>query len=115
MIIKKLEDVSEVKVPGLYNQVTKQVVLGPDDGSSEIILRYFKLAAGGKTPRHTHAFPHLVKVEKGQGVYVDENGDKHDLEVGSYVYVNDEELHNFENTGNAPMEFICIVPKRGEN
>ena len=115
MIIKKLEDVKAVKVPGLYDQVTKQVVLGPDDGSNEIILRYFKLEPGGKTPRHTHPFQHLVKVEKGKGVYVDEKGSKHDLVVGSYVYVNDEELHNFENTGTNLMEFICIVPERGES
>ena len=114
MIIKKQSDVEEIKIPKLYDKVTKQVILGHDDGSNEIILRYFKVAVGGKTPRHTHPFPHLVKIEKGNGIYVDENGKTHDLDPGSYVYVKDDELHNFENTGNDLFEFICIVPERGE-
>ena len=43
-----------------YNGISKQIVLGPKDGSSEIILRYFCIEPGGNTPYHNHPFPHLV-------------------------------------------------------
>lgn len=110
MIIKELSDVP-VQELGEYE---KQVVIGPEDGSEEIVIRYFRLAPGGSSPRHTHDFPHLVQVQKGTGVVVDADGQEHLLTMGKYVYVNDNELHSFRNTGPEPFEFTCTVPARGE-
>ncbi len=64
MIIKKLQDVPFAAASG-YEGVKKQVLIGPDDGSNEIVMRYFRLAPGGATPHHAHDWPHLVKVEVG--------------------------------------------------
>ncbi len=114
MIIKKLSDVPFVELKE-YDNVTKGIVLGPDDGSDEIVLRYLSLGAGGKSPYHRHDFPHLVRIETGDGVYTDAEGNEHPLQAGDYVYVNQDETHNFKNTGEKPFDFICIVPKRGEN
>jgi len=110
--IKRRED-APLAAPG-YAGATKQIVLGPADGSNEIVLRYFSLAEGGATPRHTHDFPHLVKVETGRGVAVDPDGTETPVGAGDYVYVAPNEMHNFENTGSGPFQFICIVPARGE-
>ena len=97
-----------------YVGVTKQIVLGPTDGSDEIVLRHFCVDEGGATPRHTHDFPHLVRIEAGLGVAVDAEGTEHPVGVGDYVYVAPNEMHNFKNTGKKSFEFICIVPARGE-
>jgi len=113
MIIKNLSDVPSFELKGIEH-VKKRIVIGPTDGSQEIILRYFSLEAGGATPHHAHNFPHLVKVESGQGMVTDEKGNAHQLQQGDYVYVNDNETHQFKNTGTETFEFICIVPKRGE-
>ncbi|MHC4986222.1 MAG: cupin domain-containing protein [Planctomycetota bacterium] len=113
MKIKKLADVPTVETPG-YTAVVKQVVLGPEDGSEEIILRYFTVAPGGATPYHNHDFPHLVKIEAGQGVAVDADKNETPVVAGDYVYVHDDEIHNFKNTGDGTFEFICLVPMRGE-
>jgi quercetin dioxygenase-like cupin family protein len=113
MKIKKLSDVPSTNIPG-YDRVQKQIVIGPDDGSDEIVLRYFSLEAGGASPHHSHDFPHLVKIEAGQGVAVDPTGEEHPLQEGDYVYIHDNEVHQFKNTGSGSFEFICIVPKRGE-
>jgi quercetin dioxygenase-like cupin family protein len=94
--------------------VTKQIVLGPADGSDEIVLRYFSVAPNGATPWHSHDFPHLVKIEAGRGVAVSPDGAENPVEAGHYVYVAPNELHNFKNTGAGPFEFVCIVPARGE-
>jgi quercetin dioxygenase-like cupin family protein len=113
MRIKRRQDAPPVETPG-YTAVTKQVVLGPEDGSNEIVLRYFSVARGGATPYHSHDFPHLVKIEAGQGVAVDVDKEQTPVATGDYVYVDANEIHNFENTGDEPFEFVCIVPIRGE-
>ena len=113
MVVRKLKDVPSVSMPGSEG-VSKQIVIGPDDGSHELVLRYFNLAPGGRSPRHTHDYPHLVKIETGHGVVVDAGGEEHPLHMGDYAYVGDNELHQFANTGSEPFAFICIVPRRGE-
>jgi len=114
MIIKKLSDVPFTHVEG-YDNVKKQIVIGPDDGSQEIVMRYFSLEPGGMTPHHSHNFPHLVKIEAGTGIAIDTTGNEHQVKEGDYVYINDNETHQFRNTGSKPFTFICIVPQRGES
>lgn len=113
MIIKKLRDVPSAQLEG-YENVKKQIVIGPADGSDEIVMRYFSLGPGGASPHHTHGFPHLVKVEAGEGVAIDKDGNEHALRAGDFVYVKDDELHQFKNAGSDLFSFICIVPERGE-
>jgi len=113
MVIKKLADVPESEVSG-YAGVGKRIVIGPEDGSNEIVLRYFSVQPGGMTPHHSHDFPHLVKIEAGKGVVLDGTGRKHEVSAGNYLYIPENETHRFENTSSDPFAFICIVPKRGE-
>ncbi|HLA82501.1 MAG TPA: cupin domain-containing protein [Thermoleophilia bacterium] len=113
MIIKKLGDVPSIEPPG-YSGVSKQVALGPEDGSGEIVLRYFSVAKGGATACHEHDFPHLVKIEAGRGAVVDWEGKERPVVAGDYLYVGPGEIHCFRNVGGEPLQFICIVPIRGE-
>ena len=113
MIIKKLDEVRIATLEG-YDRITKQIVIGPDDGSNEIVLRYFSIEPGGASPHHTHNFPHLVKIETGSGIVTDSHGTEHQLREGDFVYINDNEDHQFTNTGTQPFGFVCIVPRRGE-
>jgi quercetin dioxygenase-like cupin family protein len=114
MIIKKLTDVPFTDVAG-YDHVKKQIVIGPGDGSKEIVMRYFNIEPGGASPHHSHDFPHLVKIEAGNGIAIDKAGNEHQVKEGDYVYINDNEVHQFKNIGSTPFAFICIVPQRGEN
>ena len=113
MVIKKISDVPFTNLPG-YDRVKKQIVLGPEDGSDEIVLRYFSIEPGGTSPHHSHNFPHLVKIEAGIGTVTDETGSEHKMQTGDYVYIKSNDAHLFRNTGSEPFDFICIVPKRGE-
>ncbi len=113
MKVKKREETPKADAPD-YPGVAKQIVLGPADGSAEIVLRYFSVAPGAATPYHEHDFPHLVKIESGQGVAVNAEGQDLPVTPGDYVYVAPNETHCFRNTGDAPFEFVCIVPARGE-
>lgn len=113
MVIKYLRDVPYEDMSA-YKGIRKQILIGPKDGSNEIVMRYFRVEPGANTPYHTHDFPHVVKVEKGRGALVDKDGNEHQLECSQVVYVPDDEIHSFKNTGDESFEFICIVPPRGE-
>ena len=97
-----------------YVGVEKQVLIGREDGSDEIIMRYFSVKPGGNTPYHAHDFPHLVQIQKGEGVAIDPDGNEHPLSAGMVVYVPENEIHGFKNTGSEPFDIICVVPERGE-
>ncbi len=113
MVIKTLNEINPSQIPG-HEGMSKRVVIGKADGSNEISLRYFCLEVGESSPHHAHDFPHLVKIEAGQGCVTDGTGNNRNLNVGDYVYVDNKEPHCFKNTGDTPFEFICIVPDRGE-
>jgi quercetin dioxygenase-like cupin family protein len=113
MRIKTLNDVRATPVPG-YVAVSRQVLIGIEHGSEEMVLRHFEVAEGCKTPYHQHDFPHLVKIEAGQGFGLDADRRENRVTAGDCVYVPSNELHGFVNTGYESLEFICIVPTRGE-
>ena len=113
MIIKRLEDNPFVDMADHVN-IKKQVVIGPVDGSNEIVLRYFKIPPGASSPHRHHDFPHLVKVGAGKGIVIDPDGNEHPLAAGDYVYLHDNDPHCFKNNGSESFEFICVVPARGK-
>ncbi len=114
MIIKNLEDSQVVDFAGTEG-ITKHIVIGPDDGSNEMVLRHFNLEPGAASPYHQHRYPHLVLVISGVGALIDANKKSHPLHVGDYSYVNDDDIHQFVNTSSEAFKFICVVPPRGED
>lgn len=113
MMIKKLTDVPMIKMEG-FDGLTKQIVIGTDDGSNEIVMRYFTLQPGTSSPHHAHEYPHLIRIEAGKGTAVDNEGKVHPVEAGDFLYVPDNSTHQITATGPGKLEFICIVPSRGE-
>ena len=111
MKIRSSKEVEEVEV-GMEGakDVTKKVLIGMEEGSSNIIMRRFTVRPGGHTPRHQHNYEHLVRVEKGKGVVIDENGKEHEVTVGQNVFVEANKDHQFKNPYEEPFEFICVIP-----
>lgn len=99
----------EIKNQGTSRTV-KKVLLGPEEGSQNIVLRHFKILPGGHTPRHKHPYEHLVKIEKGKGIAIDENGEERELSSGNGVFIKPDEEHQFKNPYPEPFEFLCIIP-----
>lgn len=113
MIIKKMDEVP-IQVLKDHGGLKKQILIGREDGSREIVMRYFAIHPGGVSPYHAHGFPHLVFVQKGQGALVGEGGKEYPLGSGMVLYIHDDEPHALKNIGKEPFEFLCIVPDRGE-
>jgi quercetin dioxygenase-like cupin family protein len=84
-------------------------LLGPEDGTPTFSMRQFEVAPGGHTPRHSHPFEHEVFVLEGQGV-VFEGEREHPLAAGDVIFVVPDEIHQFRNTGEQPLKFLCLIP-----
>jgi quercetin dioxygenase-like cupin family protein len=104
----------EVQMEGAEN-VKMKILIGLPDGSNNIIMRHFQVAQNGHTPRHTHDFEHVIKVEKNKGIFVDKNGTEHELKEGMSLFVEPNEEHQFKNPYNEPFEFLCIIPNANKN
>lgn len=100
---------SEVQMEGAKN-VRMKILIGPDDGSGNIIMRHFFIAPGGNTPYHQHNYEHVIKVERGRGIAVDEKGDEHEVSEGQSLFVRPGDLHQFRNPNKDDFEFLCIIP-----
>ena len=84
-------------------------LVGEQEGAPNFAMRQFEVTRGGHTPRHTHPYEHEVFVLEGEGVVL-EGDAEHPLTAGDVVYVRPDEVHQFRNTGQSPMKFICLVP-----
>ncbi|MEZ4998455.1 MAG: cupin domain-containing protein [Bacteroidales bacterium] len=99
----------EVQMEGASN-VRMKILIGPEDGSGNIIMRHFFVAPGGNTPFHNHNYEHVIKVERGRGIAVDEKGVEHEVAEGQSLFVRPGDLHQFRNPFGETFEFLCIIP-----
>jgi len=97
-----------VDMPGAEGCSVRWLV-GEKEGAPNFAMRQFEVAVGGHTPKHAHPYEHEVFVLEGQGTVLE--GDmEHSLRSGDVVYVRPDEVHQFRNTGEVPLKFLCLVP-----
>lgn len=97
-----------VDMPGAHGCSVRWLV-SESDGAPNFAMRQFEVAPGGYTPRHSHPYEHEVYVLQGQGTVLDDDQER-PLKTGDVVLVRPDEIHQFRNTGEAPMRFLCLVP-----
>jgi len=84
-------------------------LINETDGAPNFAMRQFVVEPEGHTPRHSHPYEHEVYVLSGDGVVLE--GDReHPIATGDFIYVRPDEIHQFRNTGTAPLTFLCMVP-----
>lgn len=107
-IIKQYTDVPEQQAEGLEG-VSVRWVITEDDGAPHFAMRVFDVQAGQATPYHQHWWEHEVFVLDGEGVAVQAEGET-PISAGSVVLVPGHEMHQFRNTGQGVLRFICLIP-----
>ena len=90
--------------------VRMRLLIHQAEGAPNFYMRQFLLAPGGCTPSHSHAWEHEVYVLSGAGEVVSPEGPT-PVGPGDCLYVAPMELHQFRNTGQAELRFLCLVPK----
>jgi len=111
MKIKVADDVPAevVKDAGAVN-VKIRLLIHEAEGAPHFYMRQFTIAPGGCTPHHAHAWEHEVYVLAGSGVAASAEGDR-PIRAGQCVFVPPNEKHQFRNTGDEDMKFLCLVPR----
>ncbi|MCW5979450.1 MAG: cupin domain-containing protein [Bryobacteraceae bacterium] len=108
MIVKDYRNVdaqSSADAPG----VSLRWVVARQDGAPRFAMRVIEVEPGCATPHHSHWWEHEVFVLSGAGV-VKGGGREQSITEGSVVFMPGEEMHQFVNTGDRPLRFICMVP-----
>lgn len=91
-----------------------QVLIGPEDGAPNFILRRFTLEPGGRIPAHRHpTIEHEQFVLKGS-MTIGLDGEEHVASAGQAVFIPAGVAHWYENRGSEPVEFLCVIPKTKE-
>jgi len=96
------------RADGTWSGVTRQVLAGGPESPSSFELRYFELAPGGRSSYEKHRHEHAVVVLRGSGEVL-LAGALHALRPGDFVRVAPGDAHQFRNTGNEPLGFLCVV------
>ena len=89
--------------------VSMKLLVGKQDDAPTFAMRHFLVEPGGFTPMHQHPWEHEVLILSGEGE-VDSDGEVAHISSGDGLYIPSNELHQFRNTSNTPLEFLCIVP-----
>jgi quercetin dioxygenase-like cupin family protein len=63
-----------------------RVLVGPEQGWSDHVMRVFDLQPGGFTPKHQHDWPHINYIIAGEGTLF-LNDQENPIQAGSYAYV----------------------------
>jgi quercetin dioxygenase-like cupin family protein len=92
---------------------SRQVPIGKAEGAPNFSARVFTLEPGGHTPHHTHESEHLNYIISGKGVAL-EGETPRDIKKGDFILVKPDELHQYRNTGDEPLVFMCVVPTKFE-
>jgi quercetin dioxygenase-like cupin family protein len=110
MKVKNYERVDQAPVT-MEGAVGCQVrwLMDEQGGAPNFAMRQFEVAPGGFTPKHSHPYEHEVFVLEGSGVVLEGNVE-HPLRAGDFVLVTPDEVHQFRNTGDVPLKFLCLVP-----
>jgi quercetin dioxygenase-like cupin family protein len=106
----QVRSLDDINAQPAYDGVTMRVAIGPEEGAPFFNMRVFEVEPGCFSPRHSHWWEHEVFVLSGKGVVVTEQGEL-PIEHGSTVFVPGDEMHQFRNTGDGVLRFICLVPQ----
>jgi len=93
--------------------VLKKTLLGPKEGWQDYVMRLFELSPGGCSPKHTHPWPHIAFIISGSGT-ISIDGVEEKVTGDSYAYIPAGTTHQYTNSADSVMRFICIVPPEGD-
>ncbi|UCE37375.1 MAG: cupin domain-containing protein [Thermoplasmata archaeon] len=80
-----------------------------DMGAENFAMRMFEVEPEGHTPLHSHEWEHEVFVLKGEGLVLAATGEEK-IKHGDVIFMPAHEKHQFKNTGEDNLKFLCLIP-----
>ena len=109
MPVKHAEDVEKKNVAA-GRDTTIQVLISSQEGPN-FALRKFAMQPGGGMPRHTNTVEHEQYVLRGHA-RIGIGEETYEVNAGDVVFIPEGIVHYYENTGDEPFEFLCIIPNK---
>ena len=89
---------------------TIQVLISSQEGPN-FALRKFSMQKGGGMPRYTNTLEHEQYVLRGKAT-ITINDETYQVKTGDVVFIPEGAIHSYQNTGEEPFEFLCIIPNK---
>ena len=109
MTVKHANDV-EAKNVAAGKDTTIQVLINAQEGPN-FALRKFSMQPGGGMPLHTNTVEHEQYVLRGHAK-IGIDGQEYEVNAGDVVFIPEGVPHFYENIGDEPFEFLCIIPNK---
>lgn len=87
-----------------------QVLISSREGPN-FALRRFTMQPGGGMPRHTNTVEHEQYVLAGEAT-ITVGDETYCVEAGDVLLIPEGVVHSYENTGEGPFQFLCIIPNK---
>lgn len=104
---------NDVKPERIRNEEVKDItirwLISKGDGAKNFAMRMFEVGPGGHSPWHQHDWEHEMFIVEGEGVASKEGGEVK-FKAGDVFFIKPHEWHNFKNTSNKPLKFLCLIP-----
>ena len=84
-------------------------LISKKDGAENFAMRLFEIQSNGFTPYHQHDWEHEVFILEGKCNIRTADGIK-SIDPGQAVFIQPMEWHQFKNTGNETLKFLCLIP-----
>jgi len=107
-VVKRGGDV-EYEAVGAADGMHKGVLLDESDGAPTFAMRRFELEAGASVPEHTNEVEHEQYVLAGSYT-VGVEGETYEVEAGDSLLIPAGAVHWYDNDGDEPGAFVCVVP-----
>ena len=109
MTVKHSNEV-EAKNVAAGRDTTIQVLISSQEGPN-FALRKFSMKPGGGMPRHTNTVEHEQYVLRGHAK-IGIADQLYEVKAGDVVLIPEGVPHFYENIGDEPFEFLCIIPNK---
>ena len=87
-----------------------QVLISAEEGP-HFAMRRFSMAPGGGMPRHTNRVEHEQYVLAGRA-RISIGDDVFEVQPGDVVFIPGGAPHDYQNIGDEPFVFLCLVPNQ---
>jgi len=91
-------------------ETTIQVLISSEEGPN-FAMRKFSMQKGGGMPLHTNTVEHEQYVLGGQA-RVGIGDQVYEVRQGDVVFIPEGVPHFYENIGDEPFEFLCMIPNK---
>lgn len=91
-----------------FEGVSRQVIIGPHDGSLNFAIRYFRVEPGCSTHLDQHEHAHGVVIVHGRA-RLQLNDTFYEMEPWDSVFISGNDIHQFSCISEEPMGFLCVI------